>query len=219
MKQHITTIDTTQATTNVTRNTGLLVQSVSVPDLFSMEIEIMKQSERVTVPGVVLHDPEFVDGYVCGQASYFAEVCKFVDQAGHIVESFTESQLPFITSLKVRDITDQDATNFIAETIAWECEESNGEPIPLACRAGFIFGYVHACIETAQAREEGFPYDVVSDTAQHRMEVHEGCLSIGERRFPGQCVSLSPEETDQALEVLLIAQHGFTPVPNREAAE
>jgi len=218
MKQHITTIDTTQATTNVTRNTGPLVQSVSVPDPFSMEIEIMRQPERVTVPGVLLRDPEFVDGYVCGRASYFAEVSKFVDQAGHIVESFTESQLPWMTSVKVRDLTDQDATNFIAETIAWECEESNGEPIPLACRAGFIFGYVHACIETAPTRENDFPYNVASDTTHHRIEVHEGCLSIGEHRFPGQCVSLSPEETDQALEVLLIAQHGFTPVPHQETA-
>ncbi len=218
MKQHITTIDTTQATTKVTRNTGPLVQSVSVPDPFSMEIEIMRQPERVTVPGVLLHDPEFVGGYVCGRASYFAEVSKFVDQAGHIVESFTESQLPCITSMKVRDITDQDAANFITETIAWEYEELAGETIPLACRAGFIFGYVHACIETAQTREEGFPYNVASDTAHHRIEVQEGCLSIGEQRFPDHCVSLSPEETDQALEVLLIAQNGFTPVPNQETA-
>lgn len=212
-------IDTAHITrTATTRTTGPLVQPVHDSDPFSMEIEIMNQSERVIVPGVVLHDSEFVGGYTCGRASYFAEVCKFVDQAGNVVESFLESQLPFMTSRKVRDITDQDVTNFMAETMAWEYEKLNGEPIPLACRAGFIFGYVHACIETAQAREEGFPYDVVSDTAHHRIEVHEGCLSIRERRFPGQCVSLSPEETDQALEVLLIAQHGFTPVPHQETA-
>jgi hypothetical protein len=218
MKQQTTTIDTT----TVTRITGPLAQPINNP--FSMIVDVVreKEYERVTAPGVLLQNAEFASGCYWGRSLYFNDVDTLVDQAGRMVEHVTESQLPFVRVVKVRDITDQQVMDMIMDIMSPETPRElqllDGQPVPPAFRAGLIFGYVHACVETAQAHEDGFPYDVASETAHHRIEVRDGCLSIAERRSPDHCVSLSPEETDQALEVLQIAQTGFTPVSNQEAA-
>ena len=242
MKQQ-TTIDTTHATPNVTRTTGPLAQSIiesvqcieppsiylvpqGVNDPYSMVVPVMSNDERVTVPGVLLDDPEFAGGYACGRALYSDAVNAIVDQAGNIVERVLVSQLPFVKPVKVRDITDQDAITFIAETLAWECDEWTGEPIPLACRAGIIFGYIHACVQSAQVTQDdgfslpdGFPNHVTVDMGRHRAEVQdEGFLTIEAKGYPIPLVHLESQETEQLLETLLIAKYGLHPCPNQEAS-
>ncbi len=41
------------------------------------------------------------------------------------------------------------------------------------------------------------------ETAKHVIEVSEGCLTIGTKEFPDECVSLSQEETEEVLKLLL----------------
>jgi hypothetical protein len=57
---------------------------------------------------------------------------------------------------------------------------------------------------------------VRTDTATHAIEVSDGCLTIGEQTFPDNCITLSREETELVLEVLLIARNGLQPVNNDE---
>lgn len=52
---------------------------------------------------------------------------------------------------------------------------------------------------------------VRTDTPRHAIEIHEGCLTIGETTFPDHCVSLSAEETSLVLEILLISPQGLHP--------
>ena len=44
------------------------------------------------------------------------------------------------------------------------------------------------------------------ETASHVIEVSEGCLTIGTKEFPDDCVSLSHEETEEVLKLLLATQ-------------
>ena len=46
---------------------------------------------------------------------------------------------------------------------------------------------------------------VTLETANHVIEVSEGCLSIGEHTFPDHCVTLTQEETQEVLKLLLAA--------------
>jgi hypothetical protein len=48
-------------------------------------------------------------------------------------------------------------------------------------------------------------HPITVETKTHTIEVSDGCLTIGERTFPDNCVSLSLEETQAAL-ALLAAQ-------------
>lgn len=51
--------------------------------------------------------------------------------------------------------------------------------------------------------------DLVStETDTHVIEVSEGCLTIGTKDFPDNCVSLTPEETDEVLKMLLWWKEG-----------
>ena len=209
------------ATTSTTRITGPLAQPNADP--YSMLAEVVEGQEyvRVTVPGVLLHDPEFASGYYHGRCMYFEDVRELFDRDGKHVQCYIrESQLP-VKEVKVRDITDQQVMDAVTDIMRPENEvelQYLSEPATIGWRAGMIFGYVHACVETAQAHKQGFPYHVTTETAHHRMEVSDGCLTIGEQAFPDRCISLSPEETDQALEVLLAAQTGFTPIPTWEGS-
>lgn len=49
---------------------------------------------------------------------------------------------------------------------------------------------------------------VSTETDRHVIEVSEGCLTIGTKQFPGDCVSLTPEETMEALKLLLAERYG-----------
>lgn len=52
--------------------------------------------------------------------------------------------------------------------------------------------------------------DILSiETANHIIEVSEGCLTIGTKTFPDDCVSLTPEETEKVLRLLLIGTHAI----------
>jgi len=44
------------------------------------------------------------------------------------------------------------------------------------------------------------------DTATHVIEICEGCLTIGTKKFPDDCVSLTPEETAKVLQLLLLSE-------------
>ena len=51
--------------------------------------------------------------------------------------------------------------------------------------------------------------DLVStETETHVIEVSEGCLTIGTKHFPDNSVSLTPEETDEVLKMLLWWKEG-----------
>lgn len=50
---------------------------------------------------------------------------------------------------------------------------------------------------------------ISTETDRHLIEVHEGCLTIGGKLFPDDCVSLTPDETAKVLEVLMIWQYGL----------
>ncbi len=41
------------------------------------------------------------------------------------------------------------------------------------------------------------------ETANHVIEVSEGCLTIGTKEFPDDCVALTQEETQEVLKLLL----------------
>ncbi len=41
------------------------------------------------------------------------------------------------------------------------------------------------------------------ETEHHVIEVSEGFLTIGEKKFPDDCVSLTPEEAEEVLKLLL----------------
>ena len=43
---------------------------------------------------------------------------------------------------------------------------------------------------------------VTTETDNHVIEVSEGCLTIGTKQFPDDCVSLSQEETEEVLKLL-----------------
>ncbi len=45
---------------------------------------------------------------------------------------------------------------------------------------------------------------VSSETADHVIEVAGGCLTIGTKAFPDNCVSLNVEETLETLKVVLL---------------
>ena len=46
--------------------------------------------------------------------------------------------------------------------------------------------------------------DTISiETDSHMIEVSGGCLTIGTKRFPDECVSLSQQETEEVLQLLL----------------
>ena len=50
--------------------------------------------------------------------------------------------------------------------------------------------------------------DTISiETDAHVIEVSEGCLTIGTKRFPDDCVSLSLQETEEVLKLLLHWSH------------
>lgn len=51
--------------------------------------------------------------------------------------------------------------------------------------------------------------DTISiETNSHVIEVSEGCLTIGTKRFPDDCVSLSQQETEEVLKLLLRWRQG-----------
>ncbi|GCE19066.1 hypothetical protein [Dictyobacter kobayashii] len=48
------------------------------------------------------------------------------------------------------------------------------------------------------------PHDTMStETEHHVIEVSEGWLTIGGKTFPDDCVSLSPQEAEATLQLLL----------------
>jgi hypothetical protein len=48
------------------------------------------------------------------------------------------------------------------------------------------------------------------------IEVSEGCLTIGTKQFPDDCISLTEEETEEVLKVLLHWKYGSVLVIHRE---
>ena len=53
------------------------------------------------------------------------------------------------------------------------------------------------------------------ETDVHVIEVSEGCLTIDTKRFPDDCVSLTPEETEEVLKLLLQWRDGTQTVINK----
>jgi hypothetical protein len=52
--------------------------------------------------------------------------------------------------------------------------------------------------------------DILSiETASHVIELYEGCLTIDTKKFPDDCVSLTPKETEEVLRLLLIGTHAI----------
>jgi hypothetical protein len=45
---------------------------------------------------------------------------------------------------------------------------------------------------------------VSTETPVHVIELYEGCLTIGTKKFPDDCVSLTREETEDVVRLLLI---------------
>ena len=45
-------------------------------------------------------------------------------------------------------------------------------------------------------------HTVLIETVNHVIEVSEGCLTIGTKQFPDDCVSLNQEETEEVLKLL-----------------
>lgn len=45
---------------------------------------------------------------------------------------------------------------------------------------------------------------VSTETPVHIIEVYEGCLTIGTKKFPDDCVSLTREETEGVMRLLLV---------------
>lgn len=54
------------------------------------------------------------------------------------------------------------------------------------------------------------------ETDAHMIEVSQGCLTIGTKRFPDDCVSLSPQETENVLNLLLYWRRGSDNHDNAE---
>jgi hypothetical protein len=50
------------------------------------------------------------------------------------------------------------------------------------------------------------------ETTNHMIEVSEGCLTIGTKRFPDDCVSLTSKETVEVLKLLLMGAHDVVPM-------
>lgn len=48
------------------------------------------------------------------------------------------------------------------------------------------------------------------------IEVSEGCLTIGTKQFPDACISLTEEETEEVLKVLLRWKYGSVLIVQRE---
>jgi hypothetical protein len=48
------------------------------------------------------------------------------------------------------------------------------------------------------------------------IEVSEGCLTIGTKQFPDDCISLTEEETEEVLKVLLRWKYGSVLIVQRE---
>jgi hypothetical protein len=44
---------------------------------------------------------------------------------------------------------------------------------------------------------------VSTETSAHILEIYEGCLTIGTKKFPDDCVSLTQEETEDVTRLLL----------------
>jgi hypothetical protein len=51
-----------------------------------------------------------------------------------------------------------------------------------------------------------------TETTNHVIEVSEGCLTIGAKRFPDDCVSLTPKETEEVLKLLLMNAYAVVPM-------
>lgn len=49
---------------------------------------------------------------------------------------------------------------------------------------------------------------ILAESDAHVIEVSEGCLTIGTKRFPDDCVSLTAEETEEVLRILLRWKYG-----------
>jgi hypothetical protein len=145
-KEHQTmTIDTTQAAISPSGlpHTGPLV--LSVPESFSMLVEVVDhtaEQECVTVPGVLLSDPEFANGYYWGRCAYFSETHRVVDQEGNPIR--TQEQLATVRDVKVRDVTDQHVTNLMIDLFY-----GSDQTVAAAWQAGWAFGYAQACVEAA----------------------------------------------------------------------
>jgi hypothetical protein len=45
---------------------------------------------------------------------------------------------------------------------------------------------------------------VSTETPVHVIEIYEGCLTIGTKKFPDDCVSLTWEETEEVVRLLLV---------------
>jgi hypothetical protein len=45
---------------------------------------------------------------------------------------------------------------------------------------------------------------VSTETPVHVIEIYEGCLTIGTKKFPDDCVSLTREETGEVMRLLLV---------------
>jgi hypothetical protein len=46
------------------------------------------------------------------------------------------------------------------------------------------------------------------ETSAHVIEISDGWLTIDTKRFPDDCISLNPEETEEVLKHLLIWKYG-----------
>ena len=53
------------------------------------------------------------------------------------------------------------------------------------------------------------------ETATHVIELYEGCLTIGTKKFPDDCVSLTSEETEAVLKLLLLSRGTAQPPMRR----
>ncbi len=49
---------------------------------------------------------------------------------------------------------------------------------------------------------------VSTETPVHVIEIYEGCLTIGTKKFPDDCISLTPEETEEVMRLLLVWKFG-----------
>ncbi len=50
------------------------------------------------------------------------------------------------------------------------------------------------------------------ETENHVIEVCDGCLTIGTKQYPDDCVSLTQEETEQAMKILITWKYGSGPL-------
>ena len=52
---------------------------------------------------------------------------------------------------------------------------------------------------------------IVVETNTHLIEICEGCLTIGTKQFPDDCVSLAREETEEVLRLLFRWKYDAAP--------